>query len=47
MLNPMMDTVKELRKMNDKLTSQLDQIIQRLDVLIELELRDADQNPSS
>ena len=36
----MMDMVKELKKMNDKLTDQLDQIIERLDVLIELEVGD-------
>lgn len=37
MLNPMMDLVKELRKMNDNLTQKLDTIIQRLDTLIETE----------
>jgi hypothetical protein len=38
MLNPMMDMVRELKKMNDKLTEQLDAIIQRLDILIDIEM---------
>ncbi len=42
MINPMMDTVKELKKMNAKLTEQLDAIIQRLDILIDLEMEPSD-----
>lgn len=37
MLNPMMDLVKELRKMNESLTHKLDTIIQRMDTLIMIE----------
>lgn len=37
MLNPMMDLVRELKKMNDSLTHKLDIIIQRMDKLIEIE----------
>lgn len=38
MLNPLMDLVKELKKMNESLTDKLDEIIKRLDVLIKLEV---------
>ncbi len=38
MLNPMMDLVRELKKMNEGLNERLDTIINRLDILIEMEM---------